>query len=436
MKFAAYLRRRGKVMKSYFITILLLISTNIEANIICLNDPDGDGFAGENAREIDASTASGCRRKGGVVKAQGIKNDCAPNDSSVYMGKSEKPDGKDNNCNGLIDESRIRYSTDLPAQNGPPAVNQILFEVNSSELHERLISSTEDVYYRIVFEPLNGRRKFYHPQNAFAEILDKDKYFPSYRYYHLGKDLRYIGLKRFTVYKITIQFHHSMTTRMFQQTEPFYTITGGNSYSELSKLERFRLKMGLNGLKQYGDFKLGRVGVNGTEDIDGTRYGAKKGETWCDQFWTWLAVEANNGKGFTGINSDNVPRYFRDPLGNGQWAVRDPDVSKRVPGEDNQFFNDGRGKWGGIFFDPFKGNPLNGSLGDMLLGPSHIFMLLSTDKVNKRVYTIDGNIGNKIVIRKLKMFSELPDPDEDDLPSRKKATGIGRLKKFMFTQDS
>ena len=71
--------------------------------------------------------------------------------------------------------------------------------------------------------------------------------------------------------------------------------------------------MGLNGLKQLGDQQMGRVGVNGSVDVDGTRYGARKGETWCDQFWTWLAIEASEGDGFTDINPDNVPAYFRDP---------------------------------------------------------------------------------------------------------------------------
>ncbi|MBT6325423.1 MAG: hypothetical protein HOJ35_05600, partial [Bdellovibrionales bacterium] len=66
--------------------------------------------------------------------------------------------------------------------------------------------------------------------------------------------------------------------------------------------------------------------------------------------------------------------------------------------------------------------------------PSHVFMLLSTDHVNNKIYTIDGNISNQVKVRKLSMFDELPDPEDDNLPDRKSAVGIGRLKRYMFTQ--
>ena len=43
---------------------------------------------------------------------------------------------------------------------------------------------------------------------------------------------------------------------------------------------------------------------------------------------------------------------------------------------DNQFFNDGRGKWGKVFYDPIKGNPKYGSLEICFLGSSHVFMFI------------------------------------------------------------
>ena len=192
--------------------------------------------------------------------------------------------------------------------------------------------------------------------------------------------------------------------------------------------------MGLNGLKQLGDQQMGRVGVNGSVDVDGTRYGARKGETWCDQFWTWLAIEASEGNGFTDINPDNVPAYFRDPKRDGMWEVYHENKKQRVAGEDSQFFNDGRGDWGKVFYDPIKGNPKYGSLGDMLMASHHIFMLLSVDPINNRIYSLEGNTGNQIKVRKLKVFDELPDPYSDDLPPRNYTVGIGRLKRYMFTQ--
>ena len=61
-------------------------------------------------------------------------------------------------------------------------------------------------------------------------------------------------------------------------------------------------------------------------------------------------------------------------------------------------------------------------------------MLLSSDPVNNYIYSLDGNASNQVKVRKLKVFDELPDPYGDDLPSRKSAVGIGRLKRYMFTQ--
>ena len=89
---------------------------------------------------------------------------------------------------------------------------------------------------------------------------------------------------------------------------------------------------------QVGDSNLGKIGVNGTEDIDGTRFDQWRGKTWCDQFWTWLAREASDGRGFKEINPDNVPGYFREPMRDGMWDVNHRDPKQRVVGVDNRFF--------------------------------------------------------------------------------------------------
>ena len=61
-------------------------------------------------------------------------------------------------------------------------------------------------------------------------------------------------------------------------------------------------------------------------------------------------------------------------------------------------------------------------------------MLLSSDTINNKIYTLEGNVGNQVTVRELSVFNELPDPYGDNLPSRKTAVGIGRLKRYMFTQ--
>ena len=46
-------------------------------------------------------------------------------------------------------------------------------------------------------------------------------------------------------------------------------------------------------------------------------------------------------------------------------------------------------------------------------------MLLSSDTINNKIYTLEGNVGNQVTVRELSVFNELPDPYGDNLPSRK-----------------
>ena len=75
----------------------------------------------------------------------------------------------------------------------------------------------------------------------------------------------------------------------------------------------------------------------------------------------------------------------------------------------------------------------------MLLGPSHVFMFFSADVVNNRIYTIEGNVGNRSVVRSIKIHAELPDPyvypRRNEGPKRNYIVGLGKLQEYMFTQD-
>ena len=421
--------------KFFIIPLILLLNSNLlNAKIVCLEDPDNDGFAANDAREISAFTSIDCKLKKGVVLKPGVKGDCAPNISHIHPGALELADNQDNNCNELIDESVLTYTTSIPAPNTTPALNLLEATINSQQTHRKLINN-EDVYFRIKFEPLAGiEQPFYFPTNGTLKLnsypYDKQK-----RKIHIAKNFTYPGLKRFTAYKIRFYIYSDFARKnLLASSQSHYAITGGNTRNPLSKLENKRLKMGLIGLKQVGDSFLGKIGVNGTVNVDGTRFGAEKGGTWCDEFWAWIAKKASNDKGFKDLNPDNVPGYFRDPKRDGMWDLWAQENANRIPGVDSSYYDDGRGKWGQIFFDPYLSNPVNAELGDMLLGPSHVFMFFSYDPIEEAVYTIEGNVSNKAMVRKHKVASILPLPGSVDIPKRQYILGIGRLKFYMFNQ--
>lgn len=60
-------------------------------------DGDGDGFAPRAARAIFT-----CRTEPNVVKERG---DCAPDDADIHPNAEEVKNGKDDNCNGEVDEA-------------------------------------------------------------------------------------------------------------------------------------------------------------------------------------------------------------------------------------------------------------------------------------------------------------------------------------------
>ncbi len=423
-------------MKKLLLLITLIYSFNSFSQIICYEDPDQDKFVSDNAKTINTSSKIKCWWKKGVVNRPGIKGDCSPNDNTVYPNAPEKMDGKDNNCDKNIDEPRFIYSSKQPSNQNYPTLNQLKIKINDSKTHLKLINDSS-VYYTITFHPLTGDKVFSLPGRLEKYKTNNNYYNATKKTLLLFNNFTHPNLKRLTAYKIYLSFYENINeSAPYIRSAKHYSITGGDLYNPLNKLETYRLRMGLLGLFQVGDSSLGKIGVNGTEEIDGIRFGAKKGKTWCDQFWTWIAIKSSNEKGFLNINPNNVPGYFRDPKRDGMWDLWHEDPAQRIPGVDNQFFDHGRGKkWGDIFYDPELSNPKNGGLGDMLLAPSHVFMFFSYDKKRKLVYTIEGNVSNRAMIRAHSVYEVLPDPRTgEQLPPRKYIGAIGRLKRYMFNQ--
>ena len=68
-----------------------------------------------------------------MIKRANIDKDCAPKDPTTHFQAIELMDGKDNNCDGVIDEPRFVYSKKLPSQKvRPPLINWLLLLMMTS----------------------------------------------------------------------------------------------------------------------------------------------------------------------------------------------------------------------------------------------------------------------------------------------------------------
>ena len=134
-----------------------------------------------------------------------------------------------------------------------------------------------------------------------------------------SRDLKYIRLivqescsspQKTTVYRARVQFYKASAFRVVPlfghvfDREPEYDPVGDPSAwyytttEDISSISKARTKILLQGFYQYYEGNnRGLVGYKGTEEPDGTRYEAVRGEAWCSEFYSWVASHALDGTG-------------------------------------------------------------------------------------------------------------------------------------------
>jgi hypothetical protein len=241
----------------------------------CYNDredADGDGYAveGSIARTTRMRNSEKLNCPKGYVRKGGDKQD---NNRDVHPRRPEVANnGVDDNCNGRIDEPEFVYLH----ENRDNWVTSNSFRMRIKLNDQQLYSAGRRLHAKVHLENLTDEA---HPADlTITDVLVQNQRGTRYA------NLAVTSLAPETVYRAWVQFSDASTSSdLGARTSWYYTTTDGTA----PHAQR-RTSILLRGFKEYGESQMGKVGYRGTEYKDGTKYGAKKGELWCSEFYAWV----------------------------------------------------------------------------------------------------------------------------------------------------
>ena len=337
-------------------------------------DEDGDGYghgslgptgliALHKTITWDGKLRTNCPR--GYVRFLG---DCDDKDPNVNPGKGEQGfNGKDDNCNDLVDEPTFVYFRD--GNHNTTTGFQMLVKLNSLELLDR--RAANNLYVEVRYARLvDSEHKVYESIRQIEPAFSPSSTVPI--------DVVLDHPEPATVFRARVVFYHKTDNGDFHRigfgSWWYYTMTDGNS-----EKTKTRARIVLKGLKEYSDSQDGLVGYRGTEDRDGTRYGADRNEGFCTEFYVWVTKE-----------------WLHEVRGNSTWdemvdhfkmfdSYYPPSEiqSRAAPGDYLPIDSDKDGK------------------------KNHSGMFLAYDNTTGEVWTLEGNIGNKVVIMSRALDTEI-----------------------------
>lgn len=237
---------------------------------------------------------------------------------------------------------------------------QMFIQVNSTQ-----IAGMNNLYANVQYAPLSESNNLVTTATekvTLGQIVSANKKYVSFT-------VR--GLRETTVYRARLNLYRRQGTSSVHVGSSgfYYTTTLGNDPKSL-----VRNRMVLKGLNEFFASERGLVGQNGSQFVDGTKYGADRGEAWCSEFYSW--VGKGNLKHIAGLSSfKKLIEYFR--VGNGlhnRSAI--PTLARR--GDYLAMDTDG------------------------VNGTNHSGMFLAFEKASdgEFVWTLEGNSGNKIKVHR------------------------------------
>jgi len=327
-------------------------------------DKDGDGYADEKAQTIGARKWAykvNCPK--GYVNQGGDKVDTGDKAELIHPRRDEVPfNGKDDNCNGKTDEPTFDYSTN-PTRNDGFDVKVYINDSNTR-------NHKNNLYAQLTIQSLIDTSKTMPFERQKVTVVDDGKI----PYVKISVN----NLSPATVYKVSVQFSYKDGTGykkvgaesgIEKKDYPYYTTTWSDD-----PVERARSAILLRGFKEYNESNVGRVGYRGRDKIDGTKYGANKDEQWCSEFYVWVTQDSlKNIKGRTYVG--RLLDYFQDHKSTYDRSR----IKERAK----------RGDYIAVASGGDEGDDKK----------DHSAMFLAYDESSKKIWTLEGNWGNQVVIQ-------------------------------------
>jgi hypothetical protein len=335
------------------------------------DDMDGDKYAKIGALGVEKHLASydmHCPQ--GFVDRAG---DCNDHNSSVHPRAPEVGyNGIDDNCNGMVDEPVFRYHAD-GSRNGTTDFT-LEFKLNHPDIRAAALDGNLHVMIRYFM--------LGHEDDLVTLPICRVATFDSRT--EIGS-VNVLNVLSGRVYAVTLRFFRRDPYVQFTDIGPKHDTSDTNRYYTMTDSsneglhKRFQIVM--KGLAEYDASQEGRVGYAGSERRDGQRYSADFNEEWCSEFYVWT-----------------TRHWVEDISGTGVEALMD------------------------FFYDHAQLHSATeipvGSPGDYLpLDPegdgsaSHSAMFLAYDSFSGKVWTLEGNWGNEVQVKKRTGDWGMPVPD-------------------------